>query len=263
MFNLIHDRILSFYNNYISKNEIIKYSGLSFVVLFFIILTMKITVLIIFTLFKILYPITYFIDILIRIIILIISKFYNKKTIFGYYPLNQSRLKIFLDLDNTLIYSTFYKLPNINPILIYDNKYNIYKRPYLDTFLTTLYTFADLFIYTSSTQDYADKILKVIDKKGIIKKKYYRQNCINYQNRYFKDILKLNSSLSNSDDLIIIDDNPSIYLNMRENIIPIKFWAGEQNDDSLLKIKNIIKNYYNSGNENVKEFIKKTISYDI
>ena len=50
---------------------------------------------------------------------------------------------------------------------------------------------------------------------------------------------------------------------MRENIIPIKFWAGEQNDDSLLKIKNIIKTYYNSGDENIKEFIKKTISYDV
>jgi Dullard-like phosphatase family protein len=262
MFQKLNDKFLSFYNNFILKNGILKHPGLIFFILFSIIITVKIILITTFTLLHILSPLLYIISKIAEIIIFI-SKIYNNNFIIGYFQLKKQKLKIFLDLDNTLIYSTFYKLPNINTILTYDKKYHIYKRPYLDTFLSTLSSFADIFVYTSSTQDYADKILKVIDKKGIIKKKYYRQNCINYQNRYFKDILKLNPSLSNSDDLIIIDDNPSIYLNMKENIIPIKFWEGEQNDDSLLKIKNIIKNYYNSGNENVKEFIKKTISYDI
>ncbi len=262
MFQKLNDKLLSFYNNFILKNGILKDPGLIFFILFSIIITVKIILTSTFTLLQILSPLIYIISKIAEIIIFL-SKIYNKNCIIGYFQLKKQKLKIFLDLDNTLIYSTFYKLPNINTILTYDKKYHIYKRPYLDTFLSTLSSFADIFVYTSSTQDYADKILKVIDKKGIIKKKYYRQNCINYQNRYFKDILKLNPSFSNSDDLIIIDDNPSIYLNMKENIIPIKFWAGEQNDDSLLKIKNIIKNYYNSGSENVKEFIKKSISYDV
>ena len=63
--------------------------------------------------------------------------------------------------------------------------------------------------------------------------------------------------------LIIIDDNPSVYLNMKDNIIPIKFCTGEQNDDSLLKIKNLINNYYNSGGENLKEFIKRNFCYEV
>ena len=86
---------------------------------------------------------------------------------------------------------------------------------------------------------------------------------IKEQNRYLKDVKKLISSSSESDDLIIIDDNPSVYLNMKDNIIPIKFWTGEQNDDSLLKIKNLINNYYNSGGENLKEFIKKNFCYEV
>ena len=262
MFQKLNDKLLSFYNNFILKNGILKHPGLIFFILFSIIITVKIILITTFTLLHILSPLIYIISKIAEIIIFI-SKIYNNNCIIGYFQLKKQKLKIFLDLDNTLIYSTFYKLPNINTILTYDKKYHIYKRPYLDTFLSTLSSFADIFVYTSSTQDYADKILNVIDKNNLIKKKYYRQNCIKEQNRYLKDVKKLISSSSESDDLIIIDDNPSVYLNMKDNIIPIKFWTGEQNDDSLLKIKNLINNYYNSGGENLKEFIKRNFCYEV
>lgn len=51
----------------------------------------------------------------------------------------------------------------------------IYKRPYLDEFLMKVAKFGTVCIFTASVQKYADPIIDIIDPKGIIKKRYYRE----------------------------------------------------------------------------------------
>ena len=162
------------------------------------------------------------------------------------------KLKIILDLDNTLIYSTFSKRDSLPNGICIDDKLYVYKRPYLDIFLQTLSKFCELVIYTSSTQEYADKVLNFIDSNQLIHEKLYRQNCIYVDNKYFKDVTKYEES---KNKILIIDDNPKCYLGMKDNILPIKFWNGDEKDDSLLKIKNIIRNFYYSKKMSITEII--------
>lgn len=56
----------------------------------------------------------------------------------------------------------------------------IYKRPHLDEFLKKISRFGNVYIFTASIQKYADPIIDIIDPKGIIKKRYYRE--VNFQN---------------------------------------------------------------------------------
>ena len=169
--------------------------------------------------------------------------------------IDNSKLKIILDLDNTLIYSSVQKIDKLLNWKLIANKFYVSKRPHLDNFLSTLSEFCDLAVYTSSTQEYADKVLCFIDKQNLIQEKFYRQNCIYSNNKYFKDVMKFN--LQNK-KILIINDNPKCYLNKKDNIIQIKFWNGDAKDDSLLKIKNIIKSFYSSGKFSIGQIINSS-----
>lgn len=191
---------------------------------------------------------------LMNIVFLVTRKIFqlnSKGKIHDEHNLN-TKLKIVLDLDNTLIYSSTKKLDKLTNGLKINDKFYVYKRPYLDLFLQTLSEFCELALYTSATQDYADTILNFIDKKNLIHKKFYRHDCVFSKNKYFKDVMRFDQ---NNEKLLIIDDDPRCYLNMQNNIIKIKFWNGDEEDDSLLKIKNIIKNFCNSGRNSIREII--------
>lgn len=195
-----------------------------------------------------------FLSLLIWFLTPILSLLNFIKTSFNYKNINSplSKLKVILDLDNTLIYSTSSKRDSLRNGICIDNRLYVYKRPYLDIFLQTLSKFCELVIYTSSTQEYADKVLSFIDSNKLIQEKLYRQNCICVDNKYFKDVTKYEESKNKT---LIIDDNPKCYLGMKDNILPIKFWNGDEKDDSLLKIKNIIRNFYYSEKMSVTQII--------
>lgn len=50
----------------------------------------------------------------------------------------QKRLQLFLDLDNTLIYSSLNKLDSYKNFCKLNNSFYVYKRPHLDNFLNTV-----------------------------------------------------------------------------------------------------------------------------
>lgn len=163
-------------------------------------------------------------------------------------PSNHGRIKLFLDLDNTLIYSTFNKIGTLKNFFKINTNHLVYKRPYLDRFFESIEKYCDVFIYTAARQEYADEIINSIDKKKIIKKRYYRQDC---DEHFRKDVGKLVDSNS---DIIIIDDNPLNHLSLKELIIPIKKWTGESSDDALLKLARAFQNCCQGGGKFV-EFI--------
>ena len=213
-----------------------------------------ITSILIFFLKLFLFLIFIFLSLLIWLLTPLLSLLNFLKTSFNYKNINSplSKLKVILDLDNTLIYSTSSKRDSLRNCICIDNRLYVYKRPYLDIFLQTLSKFCELVIYTSSTQEYADKVLSFIDSNKLIQEKLYRQNCICVDNKYFKDVTKYEESKNKT---LIIDDNPKCYLGMKDNILPIKFWNGDEKDDSLLKIKNIIRNFYYSEKMSITQII--------
>jgi TFIIF-interacting CTD phosphatase-like protein len=90
---------------------------------------------------------------------------------------SEEKLTLCLDLDNTLIYSSVKKINDTGSFL--DNKFFVYKRPYLDDFLLTASRYCNLVIYTASTKEYADKVIDFIDTGRLISGRYYRTDCIN------------------------------------------------------------------------------------
>jgi TFIIF-interacting CTD phosphatase-like protein len=56
----------------------------------------------------------------------------------------QKRIQLFVDLDNTLIYSSLNKLENYKNFCKLNNKFYVYKRPHLDNFLNTVNSYFNL-----------------------------------------------------------------------------------------------------------------------
>ena len=164
--------------------------------------------------------------------------------------LNYNRLKmqIILDLDNTLVYKSSKKIPNLRQFQILNDGSYIYIRPYTRNFLSSLDEICDFFIYTSATEEYAKQIINYIDNKNCyFKKTLFRQDCVQSNGKYLKDVKKMKIDKRDIYRLLIIDDNPNCYLNYEDHIIQISYWEGDSSDDSLYKIQNILFSNYNGG----------------
>ena len=159
---------------------------------------------------------------------------------------NEKRIKLILDLDNTLIYSTTKKNDQIKDYTIMDNLY-VYKRPYLDKLLNDVNYFfniqvskyCDIAIYTSASQEYANPIIDYIDKYKVISKRLFREDCFKINETYYKDFSKHGFDSKN---VIIVDDSPEVHVNSTDHLIPIKKWFGSDIDNSLLKISKTLSN---------------------
>ena len=209
--------------------------------------------------------------------------FNNYKSIFD--EKDSRRIKtLVLDLDETLIFTSFE--PSVNTDLYFEidlniNEQNIInsknnrinsipkkkkvlvkvylsKRPYLAQFLSELYPFYEICIFSASSQKYASSIIDIIDTNKVISKRFFREDCIHLDNSetfsYIKDLEKIQKDYN---DIIIIDDNVSSFILQEENGIPIKSWRGDKNDIELLKLIPILKNL--SGFYDVRTEIKQFV----
>jgi len=89
----------------------------------------------------------------------------------------------------------------------------------------------ELIVFTASVEEYANKILKIIDKDQVFDHVLYRDQCIN--NEKLKVMVKdLELLLGNRDlkDIVIIDNKATSYLLNIENGIPIKNFVGDKSD---------------------------------
>ena len=133
------------------------------------------------------------------------------------------KFTLVLDLDETLICF------KIGPE---KNKGLLRIRPGLFPFLLKLKKYYELIIFTSATPEYADPLLKAIEKgEKIFDYKLYRQHTIIYNNEFVKDISKIGRSL---DKIIIVDNLPQNFRLQKENGIMIKAFWGEDNYDTAL-----------------------------
>lgn len=110
------------------------------------------------------------------------------------------------------------KIDKAKNYVLLDNKFFVYKRPHLDEFLDTVSEFCDISIYTASIKEYADKVINYIDKNRVISKRYYRSDCVNISNNWYKDVSKY---CHDNRRLIIIDDLPQCHLHYKSNILYI------------------------------------------
>ncbi|XVE51512.1 hypothetical protein DITRI_Ditri02bG0048000 [Diplodiscus trichospermus] len=147
---------------------------------------------------------------------------------------------IVLDLDETLVHSIPHHPPPTYDFMIEPSidgvrmVFYVLKRPGLDEFLEAISKKYEVVVFTAGLEPYASLLLDVLDSKGLITHRLYRDSCKQLvRGRYAKDLSKLGRDLGK---VVIVDDNPKSYSLQPENAIPIKRFEDDIEDRELEKL---------------------------
>ena len=187
------------------------------------------------------------------------NKLNSEKLLLPPKPHNSTKKTLILDLDETLVHSSFTPFEKNDIILDVDFEgviYNIYVlvRPEAELFIKTVAKFYELVIFTASISKYASPLLDILDKEKNIKYRLYRDQCTFINGIYIKDLKKCNRSLK---DLIIVDNSPIAYTFDSDNGLPIKTWIEDPNDRELMKLVPILE--FLSKTKDVRKFIDQFV----
>ncbi|KAG0225865.1 hypothetical protein BGW42_004059 [Actinomortierella wolfii] len=153
-------------------------------------------------------------------------------------PEHKGRKCLVLDLDETLVHSSFKLIPQADyvvPVEIDNQSHNVYviKRPGVDTFLKKMGEMFEVVIFTASLSKYADPVLDMLDVHKVIKHRLFRESCFNHKGNYVKDLSVIGRDLRNT---IIIDNSPASYIFHQTNAVPISSWFNDPHDTELLDL---------------------------
>ena len=152
---------------------------------------------------------------------------------------NTPRKTLILDLDETLVHSSFKPFPfrsDISFQIKVDQRVhvvNVLKRPYVNEFLSKMSKYFELVIFTASVSPYANPLLDQLDTNKVISHRLFREHCIKMSDLYIKDLRKIGRSMK---DMFILDNNPISYVLNKENGLPILTWRFEKNDFELMRM---------------------------
>ena len=174
------------------------------------------------------------------------KEFENKKT-------------LVLDLDETLVHSSFIPFEKSDIILKVDFEnvlYNIHVliRPEAENFIIEMSKYFEIVIFTASLSKYASPLLDIIDKEKNCSFRLFRDHCTFVNGIFIKDLKRLNRNLK---DVIIVDNSPFAYIFDVNNGLPIKSWFNDKNDKELKKIKFLLE--FLSKVDDVREWIPKFV----
>lgn len=146
---------------------------------------------------------------------------------------------LILDIDETLAFidNKYMFAPHEKPIpefKIFD--YFGIKRPYLDQFLRDASKKYDLAIWTSGTKDYAEKVVETIIPSKIKLKFIFSRNELTANDQKDLDTVLDWFPEYSKKDIIVLDDSKDYYLNDKNNLILIKKFHGNPNDEELIRV---------------------------
>ena len=116
-------------------------------------------------------------------------------------PHPSKRLTLVLDLDETLVHSSFQPVSHedFGIALEIDGKMvqiHVQKRPKVDYFLEKVGELFEVVIFTASLQRYADPIIDRLDINYVVTQRLYRQHCTSLSGGHVKDLSKLGRDVS-------------------------------------------------------------------
>lgn len=155
----------------------------------------------------------------------------------------QGRKTLVLDLDETLVHSSFKPVdqPDITlPIEIDGQTCVIYVlvRPFVSEFLKRMSKHYELVVFTASLSKYAEPLMLKLDPNQYCAYRLFREHCTFFNNAFVKDLTRLGRNMK---DVIILDNSPVAYLFQPENAMPAVSWYDDQSDTELLRIANILE----------------------
>ena len=121
--------------------------------------------------------------------------------------------------------------------ITYPRRRYVLKRPYVDEFLTSLSEHFEIIVYTASLNKYADPLLDLLDPKGLIAHRLFRESCVNWCGNYVKDLSLLNRDLK---ETVFVDNSPTSYMFNVENSIGCTSFIDDKTDVELEIIKSFL-----------------------
>ena len=154
-----------------------------------------------------------------------------------------TRPLVVLDLDETLIFSSDYPLDrpaSFNVFGLY-----VYKRPFLNYFLSALHYRYDIAIWSAGTKEYVDIIIShIIPPEIRLKFVWCKKQCIKEWVAGRLEFTKPLSKIYWYNHIVIVDDNGyATYENKDFCLVPRKF-QGELLDSELLNILYYLETIY-------------------
>ncbi|KAI8074101.1 HAD-like domain-containing protein [Gongronella butleri] len=140
-----------------------------------------------------------------------------------------------LDLDETLVHSSFKMIPNpdfVVQVEIDQQIHNVYvlKRPGVDEFMRKMGEKYEIVVFTASLSKYADPVLDILDKHQVVQHRLFRESCFNHKGSYVKDLSQLGRELGAT---LILDNSPTSYLFHTANAVPVSTWFNDPHDTEL------------------------------
>ncbi|XP_025951037.2 carboxy-terminal domain RNA polymerase II polypeptide A small phosphatase 1 [Dromaius novaehollandiae] len=153
-------------------------------------------------------------------------------------PQDTSKLCVVIDLDETLVHSSFKPVNNadfIIPVEIDGIMHQVYvlKRPHVDEFLQRMGELFECVLFTASLAKYADPVADLLDKWGAFRARLFRESCVFHRGNYVKDLSRLGRDLHR---IIIVDNSPASYIFHPDNAVPVASWFDNMADTELLDL---------------------------
>lgn len=180
-------------------------------------------------------------------------------------PQSKGKKTLALDLDETLVHSSFkppplpQKADIVLPVEIEGQICKVYVlvRPGTEFFLQRLSKCYELIIYTASLSKYADPLVDILDVRGVIDARLFREHCTSIQGVYVKDMSLLGRPMNDS---LIIDNSPTSYTFHPENAIPILSWYDDPKDRCLFELIPLLESL--SEVDDVRKYIPMFVTHD-
>ena len=160
-------------------------------------------------------------------------------------PINKNKYKytLVVDLDETLVH-----------YVEEEDKAYVQVRPFADYFLNELGKYFEIVIFTAAAEDYADIVLKELDKNNNVSYKLYRKHTNQSNGIFLKDLNKLGRDINK---VCIIDNNKENFGLQPENGLHISSFVGDQNDNELNILSKELMQIIKSNLNDIKPIIKK------
>lgn len=159
-------------------------------------------------------------------------------------PAKRFPVLLVLDLDGTLVHSEFQRRTyQQHDFSLFNEEIFVYKRPYLDYFVSTILEWFDVAVWTASGCEYAAEIVRhVFPDPSKISFLFSSERCTNKycpatgERIVIKDMKKVKRRGYDLKQVLIVDDTPSTWQRNYGNAIHIESYWGSRIDDHLLHL---------------------------
>jgi len=153
-------------------------------------------------------------------------------------PRYRGRKTLVLDIDETLVHSSFDKATDSDlalSLMIKGSLYNfsVMIRPGVEELLTKACELFEVVIFTASLMEYATALMKMLHKEDLKYKILAREHCTVDGGVYVKDLSRLGRDLK---DVILVDNSPNAFRYQPENAYHIKDFFDNRNDTELYSL---------------------------